>query len=111
MSKQSNNETLSETEILNQIEEDFKDDALKQKFSTKKQDIEELIEENNKMNQELENTKKENSELKSKMKDGDTKAKTHSIKFSTDSFEPKTTSGGKKAIRKGESKIVRQKTG
>jgi hypothetical protein len=62
------------------------------------------------MNTELENARKENLELKMKLEEGGRRKS--AIRFSIDNNDnTKNTSGVKKGIRKGESKIVRQKTG
>lgn len=111
VNKSSEIETVSENEMINEVEENITDPILKQKFSSKKSAIEALLDENNKMNKELETAKKENLELKSRLQEENSQKKS-GIKFNIEDKEDiKMTSGGKKAIRKGDSKIVRQKTG
>ena len=109
--KLSHIEATSEIKFQEEVEDNITDPILKQKFSKKKSMIEALLEENNKMNNELENARKENLELKLKLQEGEGKRKS-AIRFSVDNGDSaKTTPSGKKAIRKGDSKIVRQKTG
>lgn len=109
-SKLSEIETTTEIDTLNQIENNITDPLLKQNFTKKRSTIESLLEENNKMNTELENARKENLELKMKLEEGGRRKS--AIRFSIDNNDnTKNTSGVKKGIRKGESKIVRQKTG
>lgn len=68
-------ENETEREILAELEEDFTNPGLKQKFKNKKTKIEALLEENDKVAKELQNIRKENQELKDQIKNGDSKKK------------------------------------
>lgn len=68
-------ENETEREILAELEEDFTNPGLKEKFKNKKTKIEALLEENDKVAKELQNIRKENQELKDQIKSGDSKKK------------------------------------
>ena len=73
--KTSDGENETEREILAELEEDFTNPGLKQKFKNKKTKIEALLEENDKVSKELQNIRKENQELKNQINNGDSRKK------------------------------------
>jgi hypothetical protein len=75
----------------------------------KKLKIESLIQENEKITKELENSKQKNNDLVNKKSCEE--RPNISVKFKNESQEFKITKGGKRAYRKNDSGIKRQKTG
>jgi hypothetical protein len=100
----------TEQDILNKNEETIiNKHSLQDKLKSRKSKIESLIQENEKITKELENSKQKNNDLVNKKSSED--RQNISVKFKNESQEFKITKGGKRAYRKNVSGIQRQKTG